>query len=82
MIDRNQIPFQYIQRSPLSGSEQGMRFYLQRKEDALSVTLYPEPYCFVKTPPEQKTTREFPNTPEGLDEAIAWMNQELPSYRA
>ena len=80
MIEREQLSFNYIQRSPLTGSEKGMRFYIQRQGDIMSVTLYPEPYCFAKTPPEQKNTREFPNTPEGLDEAVVWMNGQLEHY--
>ena len=80
MIRREQLSFNYIQKEPLSGSDNGMRFYIQKKGDHMLVTLYPEPFCFVKTPPEKKTAREFPNTQEGLDEAVLWMNEQAASY--
>ncbi|NLL78787.1 MAG: GNAT family acetyltransferase [Clostridiales bacterium] len=80
MIRREQLSYNYIQKEPLSGSDNGMRFYIQKQGDTMLVTLYPEPFCFVKTPADQKNSREFPNTPEGLDEAVLWMNGEQPHY--
>ena len=31
-----------------------------------NVTIWPEPFCFVKTPAEQKTTKQFPLTQEAV----------------
>ncbi len=80
MIKREQLSYNYIQKEPLSGSEQGMRFYIQKKGDIMLVTVYPEPYCFVKTPDDDKISHEFPNTPEGLDEAVLWLNEQTSYY--
>lgn len=76
MINRAELSYNYIQKEALSGSDRGMRFYVQKRGDFILVTLYPEPFCFVKTPDDQKTSREFPNSPEGLDEAVVWMNEQ------
>ena len=43
--------------------------------------IYPEPYCFEKTPEEEKQAKEFPFTNEGFDEAVAWMNQEYEEQK-
>lgn len=80
MINRTELSYNYIQKEALSGSDNGMRFYIQKKSDSMLVTLYPEPFCFVKTPDNQKTSKEFPNTPEGLDEAVMWMNEQQQYY--
>ena len=42
-------------------------------------TIWPEPFCFVKTPAEQKTTKQFPLTQEGCLEAVAWLNEQHKS---
>ena len=45
----------------------------------MDVTIWPEPFCFVKTPAEQKTTKQFPLTQEGCLEAVAWLNEQHKS---
>ena len=47
----------------------------------MDVTIWPEPFCFVKTPAEQKTTKHFPLTQEGCLEAVAWLNEQQSSRR-
>ena len=42
----------------------------------MDVTIWPEPFCFVKTPAEQKITKQFPLTQEGCLEAVAWLNEQ------
>ena len=42
---------------------------------------YPEPWCFEAAPEEDKTLREFPFTPEGLEEAIRWLNASYEEKR-
>lgn len=79
MIDSSQIAYNYIQKEPLSGSFNGMRYYIQKKEDLLSATVYPEPLCFVKTPQELKTTETFENSPEGLEKAVKWLDGQYAS---
>ena len=83
MIQREKFQLNYIKMERQSGSYQGMRFTFQCQEDALCVILYPEPYCLEKTPDEKKKKATFPLTEKGLDEAVAWLNEEYekhPSY--
>ena len=64
-----------------------MRYRLSKGKneegDCMDVTIWPEPFCFVKTPAEQKTTKQFPLTQEGCLEAVAWLNEQHKkgSYR-
>ena len=82
MIDlHGQAGLPYVNRGVYTGSYQGMRYRMCKKETEekgkyLETVIYPEPYCFEKTPEEEKQTKEFPFTNEGFDEAVAWMNQE------
>ena len=41
----------------------------------LRVTIWPEPFCFEKTPDEKKTVKDFAYTEDGLDEAYDWICQ-------
>ena len=73
------------------GSHSGMRFRLARdplenvayappekRDDArLKASIWPEPYAYAKTPPEQITDAFFPFTEDGIQEAVAWMNEQF-----
>ena len=41
----------------------------------------PDKFCFVKTPEDQKITREFPNTPDSMPDLIRWLNEQHESGR-
>lgn len=80
MIDlHGQAGLPYINRGVYTGSYQGMRYRLRKKEEGdeklLEAVVYPEPYCFEVTPEEQKEIHDFPFTTEGFDSAVAWLNE-------
>lgn len=87
MIDlHGQAGLPYINRGVYTGSYQGMRYRLRKKEGeegvkSIEAVIYPEPFCFEATPEEQKEAREFPFTDEGFAETIAWLNQEYERQR-
>lgn len=76
MIQTTGLSVKYLKKQPYSGSHQGMRFRLHapKDSDTVSVWIYPEPWCFKAAPEKNKTLREFPFTPEGVEEAIRWLN--------
>lgn len=81
MIDlHGQAGLPYINRGVYTGSFQGMRYRMKKKETEdgkyLETVIYPEPFCFETTPEEEKTARDFAFTGEGFDEAVAWLNEE------
>lgn len=66
----------YIKKEELTGSDAGMRYMLKKKGDVILVTAWPEPYCYAKTPEEQKITTEVPLTKDGVEMARNWLNEQ------
>ena len=76
MITRIGIPFGGLKKGGFSGSDDGMRFFMKATSDEeITVWIYPEPYCFEETPEEQKTSKSFPYSDVGIDEAVEWLNE-------
>ena len=72
MIDKNLIPVGGLKREPFSGSHNGMRYYFKMDEskETFTVSVYPEPWSFEKTPDEIKNHASFPMTDAGMDSAM------------
>lgn len=82
MIKREDIlSMEYLKKTEFTGCCQGMRYRLEEivQEDGrqLKATVWPEPFNFFKTPQEQKQSAVFPFAEEGVEEAVAWMNERL-----
>lgn len=82
MIEANTISLNYIKKDPVTGSYKGMRYQLMKDKDDIEVTIWPEPYNYLKTPEEQKQHIHFPLTNEGKEEAINWMNEQYQAQNA
>lgn len=74
MVETPGLSVNFLKKENYSGSYRGTRFYLTAKDDTIKACVYPEPWCFEVTPEEQKTWKEFVFTPEGLKEAVAWID--------
>ena len=75
------------------GSHKGMRYRLARdplemivfkKKDELGpatlmATVWPEPYAYGKADKELMTSEHFDESPEGLEKAVAWINEQYLS---
>ena len=80
-IDLFHLPF--YKKEAFTGSDRGLRFWIgktdTREEGAeeeklvLRVIIWPEPFALKHTPDEQKVTRDFPFSEEGLDEIYEWI---------
>ena len=81
MISTLGLSIKALKKEPFSGSHCGMRYYLTTSGDLLTAYLYPEPWCFEATLDDQKEKKEFPFTQEGLDAALAWMNERYEADR-
>lgn len=64
-----------VKKEDYFGSHRGMRFRLGKAEDKLQATVYPEPYSWDATPQEQKESRLFPLSDEGIRAAVEWLNE-------
>lgn len=59
MIDKEKFHvLNYVKKEEYSASMDGMRYMLKKKEieegSRLEVIIWPEPYCYAKTPEEKK----------------------------
>ena len=88
MIEKDKFHiFNYIKKEEYCASMDGMRYMLKKhkkkvqeegkeeEKEVVLVTIWPEPFCFEKTPDEKKTVKEFVYTEDGLDEAYDWLCQ-------
>ena len=76
----------YIKKEEYTGSMEGMRFMLKKKdyEDGpkLETIIWPEPYCYAKTEEEKKRRKEFDFTSDGVGEAADWLNGQYEEDKA
>lgn len=49
----------------------------KRGECVLRATVWPSPFSYAATSDEQKESRDFDFTQEGLEQAVAWLNEML-----
>lgn len=87
MIQRDDIlSMEYLKKTEFTGTHQGMRYRLEGVSveggKQLKVTVWPEPFNFVTTPEEQKTSALFSFDEDGVTDAVAWMNERLAEGRA
>lgn len=79
MIQRNDIlSMGYLKKTEFTGCYRGMRYRLEGVETEegkkLQVTIWPEPFNYIKTPEEQKIREYFTFDEDGVNDAVAWMN--------
>ena len=68
----------YRKGAILKASFQGMRYQVEKwqkdnEEECFRAAIWPEPFCFEKTPEENKTYAYCPYTEEGLDDVYDWL---------
>ena len=81
MINKEEFHhFNYIKKEELSGGMEGMRYMLKKvsreEGDKLQAFIWPGPLCFAKTPQEKKMVKEFTFSPEGVEQAADWLNEQ------
>ena len=85
MIDKRLIPYGGLKKEPFSGSHHGMRYMMNgddgKNSTTFSVWVYPEPWCFEQTPDEEKEHAVFSLSDEGMDQAIAWLNERYEAKK-
>lgn len=81
------MPIPFLKKEPFTGSYQGMRYRMAKAEvpvsegseemtTRLSVFIWPQPFCFDKTDDALKTQKLFDFSPEGIADAVEWLNNE------
>lgn len=80
MIERKDVlSVPYLKKTSFTGSFQGMRFLLRmekrEEKNILSVFCWEEPFSFDATKDEDKISREFDFSEEGIVKAVDWLNE-------
>ncbi|MDO5589941.1 MAG: GNAT family acetyltransferase [Lachnospiraceae bacterium] len=73
MIEAVGLSLPFLKKEVYTGSHHGMRYLLKSEDDKLKACAYPEPFCFEKTPEEEKVWNEFEFSADGLSEAFVWL---------
>ena len=85
MIDKDKFHmFNYIKKEEYTGSMEGMRYMLRKKEGEevrLEAVIWPEPYGYGATPEQKKQRMEFDFSARGIEEAVDWMNEQYVGQR-
>lgn len=81
MIEKDKfLNLNILKKEDYTGSMDGMRYRLVKEEEEeqkfIRVTAWPEPFCFDKTPEEQKTSIRVAFSEEGKEEAADWLNRQ------
>lgn len=92
MIDLSgMISIPFLKKSVFTGSYLGMRYLLRKDqkvmeeakeeepaktEAVLTAVIWPEPFNYVMTAEEKKSSREFSFDKDGIQAAVVWMNAE------
>ncbi|MCD7826566.1 MAG: hypothetical protein LUH14_11505 [Clostridiaceae bacterium] len=67
----------YSKKAVLKASFEGMRYQVEQaqkdEQTMLKATVWPEPFCFEKTNPQQMQAAFFPYSEEGLDQLYDWL---------
>lgn len=75
----------YIKKEEYCASMEGMRYMLKKKEaeeaPVLEVIIWPQPYCYAKTPEEKKQRKEFAFSADGVAEAADWLNEQYTEQK-
>lgn len=91
MVNKDEIlSMEFLKKTEFTGSSDGMRYRLEksekkftaddgeeRTEKVLLCTIWPEPFNFHTTPAEAKESKEFSFDRDGVEDAVAWMNDKL-----
>lgn len=74
----------YIKKEPLFGSIKGMRYMLEKQTEEENTymlgVVWPEPFCYAKTPEEKKIRERFTLDAEGMAKAVEWLNERYEEH--
>lgn len=79
------LPLSFLKKSAYTGSKGGLRFRMEKKdpeegtegERVLVCSLWPEPFAYGETDETQIRQKSFAFSDQGIEEALAWMNEAL-----
>lgn len=77
MLQKEQLlNLNFYKKADYTGSLSKLCYKIQKDQDQFLVTYWPGPYCYDKTPDEQKSTAKFDFTMEALQDIADFLNSE------
>ena len=77
MIKRTDLlTLNFYKKEKFTGSYKGMRYRVEKTDEGLMATVWPEPFNWQATPDDQKTSAAFSFDEEGLTQATDWLNNQ------
>ena len=67
----------FVKKEEYSGSMEGMRYMIKREGDRVRTTIWPEPFCLMATPDDQKTSEYFSLDEDGISDVADWLNKQF-----
>lgn len=81
MLETSGLSTKFLKRESYSGSYNGMRYLIKKGDEGITAYIYSEPWSFEMTPEEERISKEFDFSDEGVQEVIAWLNDMHDSHR-
>lgn len=80
MIDLDgMVSIPFLKKTVFTGSHKGMNFMLKKQSDddgdKIRTIVWPGPFIFSMTEEEKKVSHDSAFSPDGLEEAIRWLNE-------
>ncbi len=73
MFETAGLSVKFLKRESYSGSHNGLRYTFKTEDDGITVYAYPEPWGLDATSEEDIIKNNFAFSPEGVDEALDWL---------
>ncbi len=73
------VSIPYFNGASFTGSDEGIcyRLWKETEDDGpvLRAAAWPGPFAYASTPDEEKTFEKFPFDNDGIEAAVAWINE-------
>jgi len=81
MLETAGLSTKFLKKESYSGSYNGMRYMIQKSENGITAYIYSEPWSFEMTPEEERLSKEFAFSDEGVNDVIRWLNETHEAHR-
>lgn len=81
MLETSGLSTKFLKKENYSGSYNGMRYMIRKSDEGIIAYIYSEPWSFEMTPEDERLSKEFAFSDEGIQEVISWLNETHESHR-
>jgi len=81
MLETAGLSTKFLKKESYCGSYNGMRYLIKKTDEGMIAYVYSEPWSFEMTPEEERLSKEFSFSDDGVAEAISWLNETHTVHR-